>query len=188
MFLTDHAQLQWLAGQKMEGLLARWGLAAQEYDFTISYRKGAANANANALSCRQTPTTEQSAATLCEPQQLPDLQQSQANDPIISQLHDQLQSRTYPQRHKWCQQPLRQLQYKQIWSQLFIKDSVVCRQYILGPQSDKLIVPIISKSLRQNVLHQCHDAPNAAHVGSDKTIMKVRQLGYWVGMIHDINL
>ena len=25
------------------------------------------------------------------------------------------------------------------------------------------------------------------HVGSDKTAMKVRQLGYWVGMMHDIN-
>ena len=91
----------------MEGLLARRALAAQEYDFTISYQKGAANTNADALSRKQTPTTEQSAATLCMPQQLPDLQQSQANDPIISQLHDQLQSGTYPQGHKWRRQPLR---------------------------------------------------------------------------------
>ena len=33
--LADHAPLQWLAGQKMEGLLARWALATQDYDFTI---------------------------------------------------------------------------------------------------------------------------------------------------------
>ena len=143
--LTDHAPLQWLADQKMEGLLAHWALAAQEYDFTISYRKGATNTNADALSRKITPSTKQSAATLCVPQQLPDLQQSQANDPIISQLHDQLQSGTYPQGHKWCQQPLRR--YKQIWSQLLIKDSVVCRQYTPGPQSDKLNVPVIPKSL-----------------------------------------
>ena len=57
-----------------------------------------------------------------------------------------------------------------------------------GPQSDKLFVPIIPKSLRQTVLRQCHDAPNAAHLGPDKTTLKVRQLGYWVGMIHDITL
>ena len=105
---------------------------------------------------------------------------------LMTQLFPQLQSGAYPQGHKWCQQPLRR--YKQIWSQLLIKDSVVCRQYTPGPQSDKLTVPIIPKSLRQNVLHQCHDAPNAALVGPDKTIMKVRQLGYWVGMIQDINL
>ena len=62
----------------------RWALAAQEYDFTISYRKGAANTYAGALSHKQAPTKEQSAATLCVPQQLPDLQQSQANDPNSS--------------------------------------------------------------------------------------------------------
>ena len=28
--LTDHAPLQWLSAQKMEGLLARWALAIQE--------------------------------------------------------------------------------------------------------------------------------------------------------------
>ena len=33
--LTDHAPLQWLSAQKMEGLLARWALAIQEYEFTI---------------------------------------------------------------------------------------------------------------------------------------------------------
>jgi len=38
--LTDHAPLQWLAGQKMEGLLAHWALAMQEFDLTIVYQKG----------------------------------------------------------------------------------------------------------------------------------------------------
>ena len=35
-FLTDHAPLQWLSGQKMEGLLCRCALALQEYDFISS--------------------------------------------------------------------------------------------------------------------------------------------------------
>ena len=48
--ITDHASLQWLSAQKMEGLLARWALAMQEYDFMITYRKGLDNANADALS------------------------------------------------------------------------------------------------------------------------------------------
>ena len=46
--LTDHALLQWLSAQKMEGLLARWALAMQEYDFSIEYRKGSHNNNADA--------------------------------------------------------------------------------------------------------------------------------------------
>ena len=33
--MTDHAPLQWLAAQKMEGLLCRWALAIQEFSFEI---------------------------------------------------------------------------------------------------------------------------------------------------------
>ena len=36
---TDHAPLQWLSAQQMEGLLCRWALALQEYSFTIVHRK-----------------------------------------------------------------------------------------------------------------------------------------------------
>ena len=45
----DHAPLQWLAEQKMEGMLFRWALAMQEYTFKIVYRKGSANSNADAF-------------------------------------------------------------------------------------------------------------------------------------------
>jgi len=51
--LTDCAPLQWLAGQKIEGLLARWAPATQECNFTISYWKGTENSNADALSHKQ---------------------------------------------------------------------------------------------------------------------------------------
>ena len=47
---TDHNPLQWLSAQKMEGKLARWALLLQEYDFTIKYRKGSQNKNADAMS------------------------------------------------------------------------------------------------------------------------------------------
>ena len=61
--LIDHAPLQWLSSQKMEGLLARWALAAQEYTFTIMYRNGSANKNADALS-RKPEQCDHSAANL----------------------------------------------------------------------------------------------------------------------------
>ena len=48
--LTDHAPLQWLSAQKMQGLLCQWALAMQEYNFDIVYRKGSLNGNADALS------------------------------------------------------------------------------------------------------------------------------------------
>jgi len=48
--VTDHVPLQWLSSQKMEGLLAQWALATQEFDFVINYRKGVEHSNADALS------------------------------------------------------------------------------------------------------------------------------------------
>ena len=48
-FCTDHAPLQWLSAQCMEGLLCRWALTLQEYSFTIVYRKGVLDNNADSL-------------------------------------------------------------------------------------------------------------------------------------------
>ena len=47
---TDHQPLQWLSGQKMQGMLCRWTLTLQEYDFKIEYKPGSQNGNADALS------------------------------------------------------------------------------------------------------------------------------------------
>jgi len=47
---TDHAPLQWLSSQKLEGLLCQWALAMQEFDFVIKYHKGCHIGNADALS------------------------------------------------------------------------------------------------------------------------------------------
>ena len=44
--LVQHAPLQWLSAQKMEGMLCRWALAIQEYDFEIIYRNRSLNVNA----------------------------------------------------------------------------------------------------------------------------------------------
>ena len=38
--ITDHAPLQWLSAQKMEGMLCHWALCSmQEHDFQIVYHK-----------------------------------------------------------------------------------------------------------------------------------------------------
>ena len=48
---TDHQPLNWLmTSDKLTGKLARWALILQEYDFTIKYRPGTTNLNADSLS------------------------------------------------------------------------------------------------------------------------------------------
>lgn len=48
---TDHRSLEWLHRMKNDNArLTRWSLALQPYNFTVSYRAGKDNANADGLS------------------------------------------------------------------------------------------------------------------------------------------
>ena len=70
--VTDHAPLQWLSAQKMEGMLA-----IQEYDFTITYRKGAENGNPDALSRRDNSQAAAAATTVFTMKQKLELKHAQ---------------------------------------------------------------------------------------------------------------
>ena len=95
----------------MEGLLARWVLAIQEYDFTITYCKGLDNGNADALSRKEYSAFDYTAATTQLPFLTEDLRQQQLTDPVISQIHRALtQHKSTPSR--WHTLPLSH--YKQL--------------------------------------------------------------------------
>ena len=164
--LTDHAPLQWLSAQKMEGMLCRWMLAMQEYDFQIVYRKGSSNSNADALSHIAIPC----AVTLALPHyNIRELQAAQHADNIISTLlQARSHSHTPPQGREWRRHPLQR--YKQLWSQLQIVDGVLCRSYIPDPTADVVTVPILPTSFRHQALHRNHDIPSAGHQGSQRTL------------------
>ena len=68
-----------LSAQKMEGMLCRWALALQEYDFIIKYSRG--SLNADALS--RCPVVEPCAAVLAISNQLPDIIAIQKADSLI---------------------------------------------------------------------------------------------------------
>ena len=59
---TDHCSLQWLFACNKPGRLNRWALRLQEFEYKIDYRKGSANANADALS-RMFPEEEENAVS-----------------------------------------------------------------------------------------------------------------------------
>ena len=63
----------------------------------------------------------------------------------------------------------------------------MCRQYQPRPVSDLTTVPIIPSSYCQPLLLQYHSQPSAGHLGPEKTAARLRQVRYWVGMLHDID-
>ena len=185
--ITDHAPLQWLSAQKMEGMLCRWALAMQEYDMQILYRKGALNTNADALSRRNWPEADPCAVTSAMPHTLtPELRQAQQADSNISKLlQARSQSSLRPTGTEWRKQPMQR--YRQLWSQLQVKDGILCRCYSPEPTSDQIMVPILPDSLRKEALQRNHDAPGAGHQGPDRTLKRLRQEAYWVSMAQDVD-
>ena len=73
----------------------------------------------------------------------------------------------------------------QLWSQLFLKDGLVCQQYQSGPVHELTTVPIIPSSYHQSLLQWYHSHPSASHLGPEKTAARIPQVGHWVGMLHD---
>ncbi|XP_062508826.1 uncharacterized protein LOC134185062 [Corticium candelabrum] len=75
--------------------------------------------------------------------------------------------------------------YVPLWLQLTVVDGVLCRCYKPKSMSDAITVPIPPDSLHQQALRQAHDVPGAGHQGRLKTLDKLQQLAYWVGMNKD---
>ena len=142
--LTDHAPLQWLSAQKMEGMLCRWALALQQYNFQIVYRKGSLNSNADALSRR---SDSLSAVTVAIPHdQLQDIQSAQQCDEVLSKVCEaRATSDVAPRAQEWNQHPYRR--YRQLWPQLQIYDCILCSNYSPDPTYEPVTVPILPESL-----------------------------------------
>ena len=179
--VTDHAPLQWLSAQKMEGMLCRWVLAMQEFDFDIKYRRGSLNLNADALSRRSDPGPSDTTAVTISTSFTDQLRQHQKQDPLTRRLFQALEtSKSCPKDKQWKQSPLHR--YAQLWSQLLIVDGVVCRRYAPDPVTATVTVPVLPLSLQPMALQRCHDEPSAGHLGFEKTLHKLQQEAYWVYM------
>ena len=185
---TDQQPLQWLSAQKMQGMLCRWALALQEYDFKIEYKPGSQNGNADALSRRgpdSTAEATQCAATFLKSHpSREELRSAQQQDFITSQLRQCLL--TAFSSSSLVKRPTMH-RYRQIWSQLSIIDGVVCRSYHPDLTAEKVIVPVLPPSLRRQALSCTHDLPTAGHQGRAKTLHRLRQEAYWVNMATDVD-
>ena len=171
----------------MDGMLARWALAMQEYDFQIVYRKGVLNGNADALSRCSYSNETPCAITRTVPQYTSEqLRTAQLSDRVIARvLKSRIRSRCRPHGSEWRKHPL--LRYWQLWHQLAILDGVLYRQYNPGPTSQAVTVPILPHSLQHEALMCNHDAPGSGHQGADKTLERLRTEAYWVSMARDVN-
>ena len=106
---TDHQPVQWLSAQKMEGrvgYVVGHCMALQEFDFTIKYRRGSSNANADALS--RVPTIPSTCAgTVTVPElTLEDAAQEQGKDEVLNEVRHFVSSGLSNKPRHWNQHPI----------------------------------------------------------------------------------
>ena len=58
--------------------------------------------------------------------------------------------------------------------------------FVVPTNQDAVTVPLLPPSQCQGTLHICHDVPSAGHQGIAKTLKRVQQEAYWVGMAKDV--
>ncbi|KRX51409.1 Retrovirus-related Pol polyprotein from transposon, partial [Trichinella sp. T6] len=176
--LSDHAPLQWLAAQKMDGRLARWALSLQEYDYDIKYRPGSSNGNAYALS--------RSTVNLCALTIQPDIpmnviRQEQQRDPTLRAIAEALKNDLPFPSTLEAHRRLRQVRH-----QLHLNNGVIVRTVKPQYATETAEVILVPTSLRQRFLYAAHDAPVAGHFGVSKTLARLRSVAYWPNMAKDI--
>ena len=178
---TDHKPLEWLeatrASKSRSQRLERWSLELRAFQFSVKHRRGEENQHADALSRHpiQVVTVDSSLDHAA-------IAQAQGSDPVVSQLVSQMKVNLPPQNvGPWRKFPLRR--YLQMWPQLILQYSVLYRKVKHPLTSEEKLLIVAPSSLRKKFLHMAHDA--AGHQGTDKTIARLSDFTYWVGMAKD---
>ena len=180
--ITDHQPLVRLMDQPvLTRVQTRWlrlGLF-QSIRPTIKYQPGKANVVADALSRSQRSTTEDSTVELA--QDNPDNQVYALQSVTVEPNKEDLRI--------WHQAYLEDPSTKTVFQQL--RQGQPSRGHCLTPTGlvaiqkgdvQKIMVP---KSLRQQILKQCHDVPTVGHVGMRRTVELVDRQFHWRGIRGD---
>ena len=109
---------------------------------------------------------------------------AQRQDPTISVVCKHLQNNpnTAPTSPNWKRFPLRR--FRQLWSQLTLSDSVLYRTVKSPTMVETKWLVVVPKSLQNCFLAEAHE--HAGHQGMERTLSRLMQHAYWVGMAKDV--
>lgn len=187
---TDHESLQWLRNAQKPARIVRWALRLSEYDFTVRYKRGRANGNADGLSrlpLPNQPTEDEdtSGAVPGDNNDMPgamlfllgleeadpalaniDLVGEQEKDPRIAAILD------YFRKGKGHQYP-----------QFLIAHGAL---FTVPDQKSKGRRYVVPFHLRETLLQAYHSCDLAGHVGRDRVSSNLTRLYYWPGQYADV--
>ena len=160
--ITDHSSLQWLYKLKNpSGRLARWAVALQQYDFTITHRKGKFMEAPDALSRNPVEPVVPVDIELID---LPSIIEDSWYHNLVKDVQEQ------PEKYEKFQ----------------VKDGLLFKLITISPYLPLQWVQVIPKEGRHLLLKHSHDEPTAGHGGIFKTFNRLRTKGYWPDMKKDV--
>ena len=114
----------------------------------------------------------------CDPDQ-EKWKQAQVDDPGISVLYNGIQHNIRPTWDEISHMDDETKTYWAQWSRLVLHNGVLCRKYFDTNTDTEFLQIVLPKSLREEILTQLHDHETAGHLGSTKTMEKVKRRFYW---------
>ena len=110
----------------------------------------------------------------------------QLSDPDIAPiLQLKLDASEYPDYKVVSAESLSVKALRQHWRHLFVDKGVLCRKLEV-PGKDVRVQVILPRTLRDNIMTQLHCAATSGHLGTMKTLERIKQRFYWVGWRKDV--
>lgn len=156
----DHRPLVWLESlQDPTSRLARWSIMLSNYNFTVKYREGKLNTNADSLSRVCISAVSPEFEPIYDRQRIRD---EQRKDPALKELIAQLtkdnrSNETYA----------------------LDEDGLLYKVRTANQREDQLVVP---KSMVLKIMSTFHDTPMAGHNGVTRCTELIKTRFFWVGM------
>jgi hypothetical protein len=180
VIVSDHRPLQWLKTFKDEGgRLGRWSIMLANMNYTIRFRPGRVNENADFLS--RIPVSSVQARE--ESDNLV-LVWEQRDDPLCSDIRYVLEHGELKEGNKY---PV-PCWMKEI-GLFFLRNDVLCRD---GPplsqkrRRSSQIQVVVPLSLRKQLLEEYHDSPLSGHLATRRTRLRLEDKYYWPSLVDDV--
>ena len=195
---TDHHSLQWLMSAKTPPRLVRWALRLSEFDFDIRYRKGSANANADALSRLpqlqpMVDEQERIEELLCieEMQEFTGVPSNRTLDVLLSMIDRKIKQISFEElREAQRNDPSLQSVImecttnggKSTNSEFELRDELL---YLVQRNGKCLLV--IPWNLIESILYLYHNETMSVHLARDRLYQMLKNRFYWYGMYADVS-